>query len=104
MGEHFEYLGRAFSLAGPAGGTFGIIHQGEPFIQDDALFRAIFHTYPAFDTPHLTGFLHHGLDGIPVGTEGRSPFPVLRDIPEDLLGAFFHTALTPGTFSLINVG
>jgi hypothetical protein len=104
MGEHFEYLGRTFSSTGPTGGTFGIIHHGDPFIHGDTLFRAVFHTQLAFDTPCFTGLLHHSLDGIPVGTERQSPFSILGNIPEKLLGAFCHTTFTPGTFIPINVG
>jgi hypothetical protein len=104
IGEHFEYLGRTFSGTGPTGGTFGIIHKGDPFIHGDTLFRAVFHTGFAFYTPGLTGLLHHSLDGIPVGTEGHSPLAILGNIPEKLLGTFRHTTFTPGTFRPINMG
>jgi hypothetical protein len=104
MGKHFEYLGRTFSGAGPTGGTFGIIHQGDPFIHGDTLFRAVFHTHLAFDTPCLTGLLHHSPDGIPIGTEGHSPFSILGNIPKKLLGAFCHTTFTACTFNPVNMG
>jgi hypothetical protein len=104
MGEHFEYLGRAFSHTGPTGGTFGIIYQGDTFVHDNALFRAVFHTQPAFDTPDLAGLFHHRLDGIPVGTERHGPIPIRGNLPEDLLRTFCDTAFTTGTFSAINTG
>jgi hypothetical protein len=102
--NQFHPFGRTFRNTGSARSTFGIIHHWNTPIHGEALLRTIFHAGFALYTAHFAGLFHHGLDGIPVGTEGNGSLPILWYIPKKLLGTFGNAGFTSRTFVIIDVG